>query len=359
MNSPEGEATEWARRNKTRLLATPDTPLLFRDMAKNFFDENGDWYKDRLLKGRPMTMASLGIRQGHIVNYIIPLLGDLDIRKVIGADINDAINNAQRFTAREGLDTATAKKPLTRSTRSKLLYSIKLMYDRWMFLGLVRDNPTDGIIKYSKAPERPRSALPRDVLPKLFPSSHGELVRVWRSSMWAALFCVLYDTGTRSGEPRAKKWKDYYPETGFFPILDAIEGGTDDKIKSTKAGNARPGYLQERTVQELAIWRAESRHNGDDDFMFIINGKTTISNAAIGDAFERALKYDATGWTLYWLRHSFVTYSLEVLSPREVQDLAGHSSEIVDRAYQHPDDQTLYMKGFESKKKLDAAREPK
>lgn len=356
------KALTWGRRNKNRLLAEPEKQLSIKDLAKGFFDPDGDWYKDRIAKGRRMTTSSLGIRQGHIENYIIPLLGEYDVREIIGDDIDKAIREATRYTARNGSATPTAAKPLTRSSRSKILYSVKLMFDRWMSLKIVKANPTAGIIKYSKDPERPRGALPREALAELFPPSHGAMVRVWGNSMYAALMLILYDTGTRSGEPRALRWKDYYPERAFIPIRSAIEGNTADKVKGTKAGNVKPGYLQERTVQELAIWRAESRFNSDDDFIFTVTGTTPVSNAAIGQAFKRALErlgYDATGWTPYWLRHSFVTYSLEALDESEVAMLAGHSIQVSRSQYQHPDDETLYRKSAGVRGKLAKARKEK
>ena len=266
--------------------------------------------------------------------------------------------DAERFSNREGINPV--QKPLARGTRSKLLYSIKLMYDRWCSLGLVKENPTSGIVKYSKDPERPRSKLPREALERLFPRTHGELVRVWGSSMWGALMLVLWDTGARPGEVRALKWEDYYPEERFIPLRRAIESGTADTIKGTKNEVIKPGYLQVRTAQELSIWRAESQFNGDQEFMFNVTGKSPVSNAAIGDAFQRALGrlgYDGTGWTPYWLRHSFVTYALESLDDSEVIMLAGHSSMQMSQNYRHPDDEIILKRSKGIREKLDAARE--
>lgn len=349
------KALAWARRNKDSLLSDPDTPLLFQRLAPGFFDADGAWYKDRLEKGRPMTAASLKIRQSHIVNYILPLLGEYDIRTVSGEAINVAIRDAQRYTLREGSATETARKPLTRSTRSKLLYTLKLMYDRWIMLGYVDHNPTAGIIKYTKEPERPRGILPADAIGRLFPETHGELVRVWGSSMWAALMLVLYDTGARAGEPRALRWGDYYPDRGYLPLTKAIEGGTSATVKGTKNSLSKPAYLQDRTVQELAIWRAESRFNGDADYMFTVTGDAPVSNAAIGQAFARTLArlgYDSTGWTPYWLRHTFVTRNLRVLTEAEVSMLAGHSVQVSRSNYQHRDDETMYEQSSGAREKL-------
>ena len=356
--TPETEPTKaiaWAKRNRTRLLSGTSKPLLIKDMAKGFFDETGAWYRDQVQKGRSMTRASLGIRQGHVGNYIIPLFGDCDIRELTGAEIDRAILDMQRFTARRGSSTRTALSPLAKGTRSKLLYSIKLMYDRWIYLGLVKENPTASITKYSKEPERKRTALPRDAIEKLFPKTHGELVRVWGSSMWAACMLVMLDTGARPGEVRALNWADFYPEERFVPIRHGVEAGTSDKIKGTKTDNTKPGYLQERTVQELLIWHAESRHNSDVDFIFSKDGRAPISGAAIGDAFERGLLgqgFDATNWTPYYLRHTFVTMALEVLEDSELLMLAGHTSIITNQIYRHPDDQTLLRRSEKIRSKL-------
>jgi len=360
--TPEPEvdgALAWARRNRRRLLSDPEKPLLFRDLAPGFFDADGAWYKDQVKKGRSMTEKSLAIRQGHIVNYIIPLFGDFDIRELKGADIDRAILDAPRYTARVGSMTPAAKKPLSRGTRSKLLYSLKLMYDRWQYLGMVEQNPTAGITKYSKDPERPRSALPRNALEKLFPATHGELVRVWGSSMWASLMLVLYDTGSRPGEVRAVKWSDYYPEERYLPVRKAIESGTTSKIKGTKGGTIKPSYLSERTAQELAIWRAESRKHDDGDYIFPGRGEAPVTDAAVGVAFERALRslgFDTTGWTPYYLRHTFATKAMEVLNDQELQMLLGHTNLTTNKIYRHPSNETMLKRTKGFRDRLDSAR---
>lgn len=353
------KAIAWGRRNRMKLLGGAEKPLLIKDMAKGFFDESGAWYKDQVKKGRSMTAASLLLRKSHVTNYIIPLFGEYDIRELSGAEIDRAILDAERFTAREGSESVAAGRSLARGTRSKLLYSIKLMYDKWVYEGLVPSNPTASIAKYSKAPEKPRDKLPREILEKLFPRGHGPLVRLWGSSMWGALFMVLYDTGARPGEARALKWKNYYPKERFLPIRSAVEAGTSAKIKGTKTNIIKPGYIQERTAQELAIWRAESRFNDDEDFIFTITGKAPVSDNAIVLAFKRALVEigeEGSPWTPYWLRHSFVTYALEALEDSEVLQLAGHVSMITSQIYRHPDDEIIFKRSKGIRKKLDKAR---
>jgi site-specific recombinase XerD len=94
----------------------------------------------------------------------------------------------------------------------------------------------------------------------------------------------------------------------LIPIRQGVESGTIDKIKEIKTSVVKAGFLSIRTIQELDIWRAESRWNEDGDYVFIANGKAPVTNSAIVKAFRRgltAVRIDNKDWTPYWLRHSF------------------------------------------------------
>ena len=113
----------------------------------------------------------------------------------------------------------------------------------------------------------------------------------------------------------------------------------------------KSGFLDNRTVQELSIWRMESRWNSDEDFIFTKIGKQPITTEAAILAFRRGLaqiEKDNDGWkanpawTPYWLRHSFGTYQMENLEDSEISALMGNGVVVLKRHYQHPDDETLY-----------------
>ena len=143
-----------------------------------------------------------------------------------------------------------------------------------------------------------------------------------------------------------------------FVIRHGIQEGTSATIKGTKNDSVKAGSISLRTAQELAIWRSVSLYSGDDDFILTRNGKAPITNDGIRRAFVSGLAavgLEAERWTPYWLRHSFVTYSLGALSEEEVALLAGHSVE-VDRIYQHPDDELALARSKAARGKLDAAR---
>jgi len=190
------------------------------------------------------------------------------------------------------------------------------------------------------------------------------MVRVWGSSLWVACMLVLLDTGMRPGELRALRWADLRREevdgrvAWAFVVRHGIEAGTKATVKGTKTDIVKAPGISARAAQELAIWRAESRNAEDGDFIFSVDGVSPVAAASIIAAFRRGLVeagVDAAHMTPYWLRHSFVTYSLATLSEEEVAALAGHSVE-VDRLYQHPTDALALYRSREARRKLDDAR---
>ncbi|MDR2597147.1 MAG: site-specific integrase [Treponema sp.] len=229
----------------------------------------------------------------------------------------------------------------------------------------ISSNPLTGLKKYSKNPENPRGVIDRDSLIKMFPSHHVDMVRIWGSTMWACLMLVFFDTGVRPGEARALTWADIDIRKRFVPIHKGIEAGTVDKIKGTKTGVVKAGFLNRRTVQELDIWRMETKWNSGADFVFTAKGKSPVTNEAVTKAFRRGLDQvekenrewrSDPKWTPYWLRHSFGTYQMEVLEESEISALMGTGAAVLKRHYQHPDNETLYKSSEGIQKKLDKAR---
>jgi integrase len=300
-------------------------------------------------KGHTFGAAYLSVRQGHLDNYIGPLFGAEDPRALGGRQIDDTLLGAPR---RHG------RKPLAPATKYKIMYSFALVLADLRERGIIETNPLEGIKPYSKAPIAPRGALPRDALPKLFPTTHGELVQVWSGSMWAACMLVLLETGMRPGELRALRWGELYGEERAFVVRHGIEAGTVDHVKGTKTDQVKSGGISIRTAQELTIWRAESRHSGADDFIFTLEGPP-VTGAGILKAFRRglaAVDLEAERWTPYWLRHSFITYSLDSLEDSELLMLAGHTNLTTNAIYRHPDDEIVLKRSKTAREKLDMAR---
>lgn len=350
--SPESTreaAVKWASRNHLVLLGRAKD-YLFSELAVGFFDKDGAWDRDQVEHGWKRTDATLAIYQGFLENHFLKVFGACNIQELEPSEINITIKSLNRING----------SPYARGTRNKMLYALSLMFTYWRQQGLVKENPLEGVVKYNKAPEKPRSALPREVIIKLYPATHGEAIKLYGSPMYVAFFFAMNDTGARPGELRAIRWGQIDLEKRFVPIRTAIESGTNSKVKTTKTGIVRPGYLSERTVQELLIWKEQTMTADDMDFVFTAPGRSNpVSEASIGNCFERAMKrlgYVDSTWTPYYLRHSFGTYKLEILDEASLMLLMGHASSVTSKGYQHPDDETVYKEGLSVKDILDKDR---
>ena len=330
----EKEALAWARRNRGRIVSTTESVSSLKVYATGFYLPSSPWAIKQRAKGRKFSDITLRNRQGHVDNYLIPLLGQHEAAHLTAAQIEDAILNVK---SQEGRDLAPA-------TKYKIIDSLRIILDDMVVRGVISRNPIENLVPYSKATVAPRGAIPREAFPLLFPPTHAELVKVWTCSMWAAMMCLLRDTGMRPGEARALRWSEIFPDERILPIRHGVASGTSDTIKTTKNDMVKAGILSIRTVQELAVWRKESRFNKPGDYLFTSRGKIPVSNEAVVKAFRRGLAnagFGGINWTPYWLRHSFITYNMDALDDSELLMLAGHTNIATNTTYRHPDDEII------------------
>jgi integrase len=342
------KALAYARRNREQLINRKTHTMAF--YCRGFFNEDSPWVVRMQKKGHHYTAKYLLNRRGYVENYVIPAFGGSLPGAITRREIDNWLLDLKGDSGRE----------LAGETKNKILYTLSLIFEELRDMAVLEINPIIGIKPYDKAPLRPRGTIDRESLEKLYPASHGSLVRLWGSSMWAALMLIFNDTGSRPGEVRALTWTDIDTQKRFIPIRRGVESGTADKIKGTKTGVVKAAFLSKRTIQELDIWRSESRWSGDGDYVFTVNGKAPVTNAAIIKAFRRGLAeagIDNKDWTPYWLRHSFGTYALETLEEAEISALMGTGVTVLRKHYLHPDDETLYRSAAEVQKKLDKTRE--
>jgi len=87
-----------------------------------------------------------------------------------------------------------------------------------------------------------------------------------------------------------------------------------------------------------------------------------VTGESIIKAFRagvQAAGFDHPEWTPYWLRHSFITHNLDVLTDREIETLAGHTSAVTNAIYRHPSDEVVLERAGKIQRKLDKKREKK
>jgi integrase len=315
-----------------------------------FFSPQGRWAERMYEKGHHYSEKYLSTRQGHLDNYIIPAFGNFNPGEIKRREIDNWILSLKRSDGRR----------LAGATKNKILYTMSIVFEELIDLEVMDKNPIRGIKPYDKTPIYPRGVIDREALAKLFPGDHQGLLRIWGSVMWASIMLVLYDTGSRPGEVRALTWADLDTQKRFIPIRKGVEAGSPNIIKSTKSGIVRIGFLTALTVEELEIWRRNSAHGAEGDFIFTLDGKRPLGAVTVIRAFKRGLiRAGITGkpWTPYWLRHSFGTYHMEHLNQAELMKLMGHNTAVTTRIYQHPDNETLYQAAEYIKLKLDRVRE--
>ena len=335
--------------------------LTIIEYCKGFYSVNSLWVRRQREKGHHYSDLHLRNRQAYLDNYFSKEYG-----KYLPKDI-DHVEFRREFD-NWLLDLKSYfndKKRLSRATKNKIIYSVNDFIEEMIDMKKMTRNPLTGLKKYNKEPEKPRGIIDRDSLAKMFPPQNSDLIRIWGSTMWACLMMLFYDTGARPGEARALTWADIDIRKRFVPFRKGIQAGTTKTIKRTKTGVVKAGFLNERTVNELDIWRKETKWNSDEDFIFTINGNKPVTNGAITNAFRRGLRQiekknknwkSRPEWTPYWLRHSFGTYQMEVLDEEEIATLMGNGVAVLKRHYQHPDDDTLYRSSIGIKDKLDRAR---
>ncbi|MDR2478423.1 MAG: tyrosine-type recombinase/integrase [Treponema sp.] len=302
------------------------------------------------MKGHEYPSKYLAGRQGHLDVYVIPSFGSCKPEELKRRDIDQWLLYLKKPDG----------KPLAGSTKNKIMYTMSLIFEELRDMEVLEKNPITGIRAFNKKPVRPRGVIDKIYMEKLFPESFDGLMQIWNSAMWAALMLVLKDTGSRPGEVRALTWGDIDFCKRFIPFRKGVASGTTDRIKETKTGTVKAGFLTMRTIDTLKMWKRQSLYTEETGFVFTIDGKRPVSAVAVIRAFRRGMdniNASDKSWTPYWLRHSFGTYQMQNLSQEEIMKLMGHKAEAITRIYQHPDNEILYRSAEDIKKKLDKSRE--
>jgi integrase len=240
------EAKKCGKKIKAELFASRQSETLsLRALSEGLFDEGSAWRKDQESSGFHRIPKMYEIYSRLLENHILPALGNKNAATLLGKDIKTAVNG---FVSSVG-------KPLARATKNRCLWILNMMYTWWISQGILKTNPIEFVAKYNEAPEAPRGAIPRDDRAKMFPKDVEALIEFWGSTMWAAFFSIMNDTGARNGEPRALKWCDINLEKEFIPLMKAVQGGTTETIKGTKNAKMKPGWPTKTTIEAIKLWK--------------------------------------------------------------------------------------------------------
>ncbi|MDR2431632.1 MAG: tyrosine-type recombinase/integrase [Candidatus Margulisbacteria bacterium] len=305
-----------------------------KDYAENLFAIGGHWHQKRKQKGRSIINKTIYNNAYLTRNFIIPFWGDLRPQKISVKIINEKLITAK---SAKGLELAY-------STKNKILSCLSEIFTYLAEEELVKTNPVKSTVRFSSAIINKRGALSPDEMHKLFPRSHGELLRIWRRQIYICAFLILRDTGLRPNELVALQWKDWHPELKFFPVTKAIEAATRAKIKSTKTGAVKPAIVSPVTAREIMLLKNSRPKILPETFIFAAQDDLPLSVHTLSRNFHcgvRRAGINRPEITPYWLRHTFNTRMLEVLPDEAVRTLMGHRAAYLTEHYRDADVNSL------------------
>ncbi|MDR2019816.1 MAG: site-specific integrase [Treponema sp.] len=322
--------------------------LRIKDYA-DLFAPDGRWRKKRAEKKIFFTEKSLRTRAAVMKNYVVALWGDTDPRRLTVRMIDLAM---------EGIASKLTGRPLAGATRNRILSVLSELYVYLIGENRVKTNPVRDVIRCRSRPEHPRGAVSIAAMKRLFPRDHDGMRKLYVSQKYICAFLVLRDTGLRPGELVALRWRDWYPDLRFFPVMRAIESGTRDHEKGTKTGAAKPAMLTVQAAEEMERLRKKTKPR-PEHFIFANYKNVPFDPHRLTWAFHRAVRLaglEREDLTPYWLRHTFNTRSLETLPDEVVRRLMGHGTEAMTRHYRDADVDSLIREAGKIRETVDASR---
>jgi len=323
--------------------------MQIKDYA-DLFAQDGFWREKRKGKKKLFTDKSMNTRDAVMRNWIIPMWGDVNPKKLTVKMID---------TAMMDITSGLTWRPLAGATKNRILSVLSEVYVHLIEEELLRINPVRDVVRCNSYPERPRSALSLDEMRRLFPDSHAERSRIWRTQKYLCAGLILRDTGLRPGELLALRWRDWNPDIKFFPIIGAIESGSRDTIKRTKTGATKPAIITDQTADEIEALRKKVKPKSPEDFIFSNKYGIPYPTSRLSRNFHMAVKragINRPEVTPYWLRHTFNSVMLETNSTKNVQLLMGHNTEAMTRHYRHANPESLARTAVKIRDEVNACR---
>jgi integrase len=232
--------------------------------------------------------------------------------------------------------------PLANQTRNQILYALRRILVEAESEGLILRNPLNHVEPMGKR-GRVRDVFALEELRKMFPTDQEELLSVWKTLKYAALFITMATTGIREGEARALQWRHLLPG-GWLLIERAvkIDGTIGPLKKRERTGEPRVVALPSRAQATLTCWCQESPHTMPDDLIFFGDrADHPLNRRTFGDLFNRALLRAGVirgerYLTAHSLRHTYNTAMRRAIPADTLMALMGHRDTRMSEHYDHP-----------------------
>ena len=319
------------------------------DYAAGFFEWDAEkgpicpWIKRQHAKGRDFGEYQAQTRRAHLKNRILPQFGKRRLDELTQPMIEKWLESLG----------------LANQTKNHILYTLRIVLREARREKLIRENPLQEPEPFAKNNKK-RDAFTLEDLILLFPKAQKDLLEVWKTQKYAALFMTMATTGIRSGEARALAWKHILPGGWLFVERAVKMGG---KLGSTKTKDQRVIALPQRTQAQLAKWHKETPFREPEHLIFYglaADQPLDVETPThfLPGALERA-KIVADGRNLvpHSFRHTYNTIMRHAVPEDVLRRFTGHKSVEMTDWYDHSVMQDRITELEPSRKLVEAAWE--
>ena len=329
------EVDEWISQLRTDWAS--GSSATFEELCEHLFDASGTWAERRRRQrdGQSLSEATLVQHRQFVRDYILPYWKS---KRIIDTTSRD-------------LDTWLYDLELSNAMRRGVAITMNVVLKEAQRRGIMEILPA--ISLPAKAKKGRRSVLSLDGLSSLFPSSAGELRRVWSFAgsqreeeytwlMFAACAATMFYGGLRPQEARAIHHDQIIPELAAVLVTRSMD--SQNKIlEYTKGGDAArdPRYrftlLPDRAQALIDEWIGVSKPAGP---VFTFHQKILRRehfNKRVVRAIGMAkVKTEGRKFSAYSGRYTYVTVVKPFLDRAALMTLTGHIDEAMPERYDKP-----------------------
>ena len=309
-----------------------ETSLTLHEFAKDFFSKSDPkGYRKRMkLLGKEYSEKYYSVRNSHINNYIIPVLGKIKLTALSiiiienwYIDLRNKKNNEQ----------------LSSGSKMHILKTLSIIIDEAIRLNLLPYNPCDKVERINVT-YKTKKIFTQEMYDIMFPDNIFLMISIWDDVKTALYFSIAKDTGWRAGEILALNHSNWYEnESGIYSTVSVSTGTGELKntVKTSKKGcSERIGFLSDRSIA-LINMLPEKNRNG---YFFSKNGEgfDFLRYYTLLFKMRRVLRdnvriEDWDDYGIHNFRHTFMTRIKSEVSTEIMLKLMGHTS--YRREYDH------------------------
>lgn len=306
-----------------------------QEFAKGFFsrrDYDSIYARDKAF-GREKREQWYADKQALLEYYILPRFGQYLIDGIKAVAIESWIVSIKGKKHDE----------LSACMKRKILDCLRYIFDDAIRKDYISSNPARAVKPPVERSES-RRALTMYEQGQLFPEDITDRIRLWKSTMWALYFSIMYDTGFRPSEVGGLLVGDIYstPQGQAVYTTHTINGEThrlEERVKTSGKGmESRVGLLSASTQKLVVQFLEEIEATDENEPLFLLcRGKkdSYVFNETANKHFKSVCKsLGITGVTQYTLRHTYATYRRGNVDETSLAIAMGHSN-VVRNDYDH------------------------